>query len=191
MTTTTQDYKIITARYNGPCKRCQGPIVAGQLIQFFYEDKSTCHALPGECLGPVEKVEAKAPITTPRSIRDGYYTVVIEGNGHRTFRLRTNDADADFAPGKQVIGFLSGSNNEADYTGFGFVVDGQVIPWKRFRTGYEIILAAARFLVSGDHEAAGRMYAQASGNCYACNRTLTTPESIAAGIGPTCASRRA
>ncbi len=127
-----------------------------------------------------------APATT--TIHDGYYTVATAG-GHRTFRLRTQDADSTFAPGKQVIAFLSGPCNEADYTGFAFIIDGQVIPWKRFRTGYDTIIAAARFLVQGDHHEAGKMYAMESGNCYACNRLLTDPLSIAAGIGPSCAAR--
>ena len=127
------------------------------------------------------------PATTP-PIPDGYYTVAFRG-GHRTFRLRTSDLESDFAPGKQVIAFLSGPNNEGNYTGFGFVRDGQVIPWKRFRTGHQTILAAARFLVNGDHAEAGKRYARQSGHCSRCNRMLTKPESIATGIGPTCAGR--
>lgn len=123
----------------------------------------------------------------PQPIHDGYYTVSFDGE-HRTFRVRTQDQDASFAPGKQIISFLSGPCNGSDYTGFAFIIDGQVIPWKRF-SGYSILIDAARFLVQGDHTEAGKMYAQESGNCYICNRLLTTPESIANGIGPVCASK--
>lgn len=128
---------------------------------------------------------------TVQPIRDGFYTVSLDGDKHRTFRLRTQDQDASFAPGKQIIGFLAGASNESDYVNFAFVIDGEIKLWRRFLHGYDQVIAAAKYLVSGDHQAAGRMYAQESGNCYVCNRLLTTPESIAAGIGPHCASKAA
>ncbi len=133
-------------------------------------------------------------ITAPAQtcIADGFYTVQ-HGTSHKTFRLKTQPADSDFAPGKQIIAYLRGTNNEADYTGFGFVIDGTIRPWKRFSSGgYEQIIQAARYLISGpavSHEKAGLMYAMQSGNCYRCGRLLTTPESISLGLGPTCASR--
>lgn len=118
-------------------------------------------------------------------ILDGFYTVVFAG-GHRTFRIETQDADATFAPGKQIIAFLG---KDAEFVSFGFVNGRYVNPWRRFQSGYGLVLDAARFLVGGDMQAAGKMYALRSGNCWRCNRTLTTPESIQAGIGPVCASR--
>ena len=132
---------------------------------------------------------ATIPTTsTGTSIHDGFYTVVGY-HAHYTFRLVTNDADAAFAPGKQVISYLVGPCNESDYMAFGFVVNGRLIVWKRFQQGYERIQAAARFLIAGNHANHGKAYALQSGRCYICNRTLTTPESIAAGIGPTCAGK--
>ena len=126
--------------------------------------------------------------STATHIHDGYFTVTTSG-GHRTFRVHTQDQDASFAPGKQVIAFLSGPCNEGDYTSFAFVANGQVYPWKRFQHGYDTIIAAARFLVGGDYQAAGKMFALESGLCYVCGRTLTDPLSIETGIGPICASR--
>ncbi len=125
---------------------------------------------------------------TQTTIHDGFYTIVT-GNTHRTFRIRTNDADSSFAPGRQVIGYLHGPSNEGDYINFAFVGDGRIFPWKRFSTGYDHIIAAARYLVAGNHEQAGRQYAMQSGNCYRCGRLLTTPESIELGIGPTCRNK--
>ena len=125
--------------------------------------------------------------TATATIHDGYYTVIVPF-GHRTFRIRTQDQDAAFAAGKQIISFLSGSDNTSDYTSFAFIIDGQLLPWKRFRDGHEVILGGAKLLLHSAKEA-GLLYAQQSGNCYICNRMLTTPESVAAGIGPTCASR--
>ena len=126
--------------------------------------------------------------STATHIHDGYFTVTTS-DGHRTFRIHTQDADASFAPGKQVIAFLSGPCNESNYTSFAFVANGQVYPLKRFQHGYDTIIAAARFLVGGDYQAAGKMFAQESGNCYVCGRVLTDPLSIETGIGPICASR--
>jgi hypothetical protein len=127
---------------------------------------------------------------TQTAIHDGFYTITCNGT-HRTFRIRTQNQDANFALGKQIVGFLNGPDNTSDYVQFAFILDGKLVPWKRFQNGYHTILEAARFLISpGSHqEAAGKMYAQGSGNCWRCNRLLTTPERIAAGIGPTCASR--
>ncbi len=126
---------------------------------------------------------------TATTIQDGYYTVA-HGTSHKTFRLKTQPADADFAPNKTVIGYLAGAGNESSYVSFAFVIDGRVIPWQRFQSGYEEIIQSARYLVSGpseSHEKAGKMYAMQSGKCYRCNRLLTSPESIAAGLGPVCA----
>ena len=132
-------------------------------------------------------------ITAPAQtgIMDGFYTVA-HGTSHKTFRLKTQPADSDFAAGKQIISFLRGSNNEADYTSFAFVIDGRIVPWKRFQSGYEQVLQAAKYLVSGPSESrekAGLMYSLESKRCWRCNRLLTHPESIATGLGPDCASR--
>jgi|SRR5699024_7531825 len=44
-------------------------------------------------------------------------------------------------------------------------------------------------LVAQDPTAASRAYGQHTGTCGVCSRTLSNPESVAAGIGPVCASR--
>ena len=44
-------------------------------------------------------------------------------------------------------------------------------------------------MVLQDSEHASRLYGQLIGKCGVCGRTLTDPESIAAGIGPICAGR--
>lgn len=49
---------------------------------------------------------------------------------------------------------------------------------------------AANALLTGDTEAAGKMYARAFGRCYVCNRELSDPHSLATGIGPDCAGTR-
>ena len=124
------------------------------------------------------------------TIHDGFYTVVSDDK-HFTYRVHTQPKDADFAPGKQVIGFLRGGDNTRDYTGFAFIVNGRLSVWKRFQTGKYGAIETARFLVEHQEsqELAGKMYAMESGNCYRCNRLLTDPVSIKLGIGPTCRNK--
>ena len=43
--------------------------------------------------------------------------------------------------------------------------------------------------ISNDPVGAAKLYASELGNCYACNRTLTDPESISLGIGPVCRNK--
>jgi hypothetical protein len=120
----------------------------------------------------------------PAALREGLYTVE-DAQGHVTFRVEKQEADAKFAPGETIIGRLVGANNEQDYKGVAFwKADGRVILWKKNR-GDARLEAAIRVLV-GDPKAAALRYAQESGRCYVCNRTLTTPESIRDGIGPVC-----
>lgn len=138
----------------------------------------------------IEKATPRVPKITgavPAQLREGLYTVEDE-QGHVTFRVQKQAADDKFAAGETIIGRLTGSNNEKDYQGVAFwKTDGRVILWKKARNDARLE-AAVRVLV-GDPKAAALRYAQESGRCYLCGRTLTTPESIAAGLGPICASR--
>lgn len=136
-------------------------------------------------------------------IPNGIFTITnIEGE-HRTFSIKTQDKDAKFAPGERVIALLSGADNEADYTGFAFVdKDGAIHVWKKRRDSrvfnwYADMLAQAALAIEGKSAEeepdatftfAKRLYrVQAAKRCLVCNRRLTTPESIKAGIGPICA----
>ena len=50
-------------------------------------------------------------------------------DAHRTFRIRTQPDDSDFAPGQRVVSLLVGPDNESDYQGFGFVSYGRIAVW--------------------------------------------------------------
>lgn len=114
---------------------------------------------------------------------DGIYTVEMDGDKHYTFKVRTQAEDDKFAPGQRVMSYLSGPNNESDYTSFAFVSDqGRVNTWTRFRDNRSLV-EAAKALARSPREA------MEAGHCYKCHRLLTTPESVAAGIGPTCAGK--
>ena len=123
-----------------------------------------------------ERTVAPVTRTNPWS---GTYTVETD-DGHRTFKVRVQPSDAEYAAGKTVISLLTGPDNEGDYTDFGFLRDGRLTPFRSFRVGHEQLLeAATAFLRNPDD-------ALVSKSCGRCGRTLTTPESIERGFGPEC-----
>lgn len=129
-------------------------------------------------------------------LHNGVYTVKNRKTGeYRTFRVKTQKKDASFAPGQRVIGLLTGSNNESDYTGFGFVSDAGVAVWTKKR-GDGVTKSAWEWYAemvwtlgvdAGLSPFAEQYTMELAGQCCICNRMLTTPESIKAGIGPVCA----
>jgi hypothetical protein len=128
-------------------------------------------------------------------LHNGIYTIQNRTTGeHRTFRVKTQRPDATFAPGQRVIGILSGGDNTKNYTGFGFVTDAGITVWTKkrgdgvTRSAFEWYAAMVWSLGvdGGASEFAEQYSIMLSGECVRCNRTLTTPESIKAGIGPIC-----
>jgi hypothetical protein len=135
-----------------------------------------------------------APVAPPTDgpvqpfIPNGTYTVVWGSGDRRTIRLGKGFKDR---PETQIASFLSGSDNESDYTGFATVTGQNVAVWKRFRDGDTLITKALEFVLKKPEDAAtyGMAYAMESGNCYRCGRTLTVPASIHRGLGPECAKK--
>lgn len=137
-------------------------------------------------------------MVNPLTTHNGILTVHNPATGqHRTFRIRTQPKDAKFAPGKRTVALLTGPQNTTDYTGFAFLettpngaVDLRV--WRKRRapvgqpfTQYELL---ARFLERLGTVAGVEINFE--GACRVCNRALTTPESVAEGIGPVCGGRQ-
>lgn len=131
-------------------------------------------------------------------IFNGKYTIRNREDGkHRTLEISTQAADAKFAPGERVVALLTGPDNTADYTGFGFVNENGIHVWKskRGQVGKksewewyaEILWSLA--LDGGFSPYADRYEFLSEGRCIKCNRSLTTPESILSGIGPVCAEK--
>lgn len=139
--------------------------------------------------------------TTEHKLANGKLTIQNNETGeHRTFKVRTQPDDAPFAPGQRVIALLTGSDNEVDYTGFGFVKDdGSVHVFKRKcapsmkkPTSWQWFALMLQVLVS-ERLADGTRGIKRDAytvlqerTCIKCNRTLTDPESIRLGIGPVC-----
>lgn len=141
-------------------------------------------------------LETKAPATL--KVFNGRYTAKNRVTGqHRTFEIKTQAADAKFAPGERIVSLLTGPNNEADYTAFGFATDHGIAIWKSKRgqggtksewEWYgEVLWSLA--LDSAFSPFADRYEFLLEGRCLRCNRVLTTPESVLSGIGPVCAGR--
>jgi hypothetical protein len=121
---------------------------------------------------------------------NGEITVKSLGSGeHRTFRVRTQKADSVFAPGQRIVSLLTGSDNETDYRGFGFVGENGVIKVWRKQLGTQMEKFARMLENLEHHVEKGQIEINFDGTCRKCNRKLTTPESVANGIGPVCASK--
>lgn len=140
-----------------------------------------------DSMGDINGPGVPAPSARNFSVPDGRYTI-IWGDHYQTLRVETQDVFATFMPGAVVLKYLSGANNDRDFTGFGHVDErGEVRVWKKHQAN-ETLREAVKVLL-GDPKAASQAYARESGQCGVCNRTLTTPESLAAMIGPECAKR--
>lgn len=207
-----------TAQFPSDCRKgCGTRIAAGDTItpasQGFGWAHVTCPERAAvETVGatfivrPVRMASADADIfgapAAPRAqsvgvqvdtVLDGRYTVVLQDGTRRTIRLAhgRNATNSDV----QFVSYLSGSNNDRDYTNCGFVKNGEFRWSRRFIDSADWdndspLSACVHSLLSADRETRARYgmaYAVESGNCSRCGRTLTVPASIAMGLGPICA----
>lgn len=129
------------------------------------------------------------PPATTALVPNGIFTLTLPDGGHRTFRIYTKRQTAKFAPGQRIIAILVGPDNTNDYEDWGFVTDQGIKPWAARRSKkYEEYAAVLWEILAGGGEVVGYELT-ACRKCLVCNRPLTTPESIEAGIGPECAER--
>lgn len=136
----------------------------------------------GEALPPA----AEAANEVAPAIPNGFYTVIIDAAGtYRTLRVGECPDYFTVKPGTQLISFLNGPDNTSDYKGFAFLAGRKVSIWSKFKTA-DALRQAADMLVADPMTGASE-YVKRSNRCFVCNRPLTTPESIARGIGPICA----
>lgn len=120
-------------------------------------------------------------------VPDGRYTVVWDNN-YKTIRVQTQDEFDDFMPGVVILKYLSGANNDRDFTSFGHVNErGEVRIWQKHQAN--TTLREAVKVLLGDPKAASQAYALESNECSRCGHTLTVPASLHAGLGPDCAKK--
>jgi hypothetical protein len=116
------------------------------------------------------------------------FTVIFNDDLNDYVTLRLKDCAFDDMPeGTQIAEYLSGPDNEQDYTGFAFVLGDVIRVWKRFNHESRPVIALKALLQSDDFYKYGEAYAKVSGNCFRCGRTLTVPISLHRGLGPVCA----
>lgn len=111
----------------------------------------------------------------------GEVTLVSKRTGRRfTYQVR----EIKNNPGSFFVSVLAGADNTADYTYIGNIWEGKRF-WNKAKTP-----AAAAFewgfakLLKG--ELPDTLEIWHDGTCGRCGRKLTTPESVAKGIGPVC-----
>lgn len=122
----------------------------------------------------------------------GNATVTIESQRsgtHYTYRARkSDDGKATF------VSILTGPDNESNYQYMGLLNEGtlEVRPTKKSKFACDSVpVKAINYTLA--HVAAGQMpphcVVRHEGRCGACNRKLTTPESLDRGFGPDCWER--
>jgi len=137
-------------------------------------------------------------------IFNGIWTIRNRQTGeHRTFRVKTQPQDAQFAAGKRILSLLTGADNSNSYKRFAFVSDNgdRVMVWRKFRGTdkrsaydmYALMLSSLACPETEDTDATRQWKAKyelmGEKRCIKCNRRLTHPESLITGIGPDCAGR--
>lgn len=198
MVTTYSTPLFMQARFASPCIRCGAVIPVGVAIEWSKGVGAwhvECGHLPITPRPQTRPVEASTPVSFDAPL--GTYTVVglpgAGGKDYVTVRIKTPGANSNWH-GKVLVEFLSGADNERDFTAFGELTAAGVHVWGRFRNNVRIgVYAQAVETITGgtadERNEAGLAYALQSGNCYRCGRTLTVPASIHRGLGPDCAGR--
>lgn len=136
---------------------------------------------------------------------NAHVTLVSTKTGTRfTYRVRSVERPADGSPPGPVTHFVSlltDPDNERGYTYIGHVADytrGDGLAYvhgRKSKVGADAPGAKAfawffaKVILGG--EMPDVMEVWHDGRCSACGRKLTVPESIARGLGPECAGRRA
>jgi len=131
--------------------------------------------------------EAVTPV-----VKNGTYTVVLsEAGAYRTLRIEDCPEMMDRPAGTQIAGFLSGPDNERDFTNCAFIAGSQVIMWARFKHDSTSAQALKILVSATDDQRAdyGTAYAMESGRCCRCGRKLTVPASLFRGMGPECSKK--
>lgn len=122
----------------------------------------------------------------------GNATVTVESGKtgkYFTFKvIRSKEVDVLY-----FIHLLTGPDNEDDYQFIGSYDDDRrkftpMHPWTDyFKQGWPPSVRAANFLFEKLYNKPDLLHVYHEGRCGKCGRKLTTPESIARGLGPECA----
>lgn len=119
-------------------------------------------------------------------LSNGFFTLTFPSGEHRTFRIRTEPSGA--LKGKRTIAMLIGPDRSQDFEGFAFLTEAGPSVWKRFKNHKQAQYAEILWCLAKGEELDGYEL-KISKRCLACNRPLTTPESIELNYGPLCRER--
>jgi hypothetical protein len=133
-----------------------------------------------------EVTEVPAP-----AVPNGTYTVLFDADDDSDYVTLDvcDDWRSDAPAGSQVVKYLRGLDNWSNYKGFAFLRGTEVRIWRNGTHGARQIQALTILLNGAAQGKLGdmsRAYGIRSGKCGICGRKLTTPESLAYGIGPVC-----
>ena len=154
-------------------------------------------------------LEQTQAVTLPQPFNwlfDGIFTISSPKGEHRTFRVRTIRYEEGIDPqsfegkniGRQIVSILSGSDNNwnsKDWRGLAFadrLVEANKV-WKNcIETNHKsagVLVALVRQTPAGLKMIDLGYKLEESRRCFCCGKILTTPASIAAGVGPVCAKK--
>lgn len=127
------------------------------------------------------------------------FTLVSRSTGQRlTFRvMRAEVRPGDSRPAPWFVGVLTGPDNTTDYAFLGTVFAPMNFKHSaKSRIGPDAQSVKAftwfiRQLSAGRSGSLGQVEIYHEGRCCRCGRPLTTPSSVASGIGPVCAEKMA
>lgn len=130
--------------------------------------------------GPIRTPDGSEPLT-------GYFTAQFgdDTGDYVTVRIRRQGPNSDFKPGKLLVAYLYGRNNEGDYTNMADIdASGRCWLWPAYKDNQRFRQAIASVL--GDQKAAGEAWARATERCWRCHILLSTPESLERLMGEDC-----
>lgn len=120
------------------------------------------------------------------------FTIQSKKTGVR-FTYKIQKKRGEKKPKLLFVKVLQGPNNETDYGYLGYVKPqqhGEMFAGQKGRptaASYKALAWALDKICAG--ELPDQLEFYHSGQCGACGRTLTVPESIETGLGPVCASK--
>ena len=123
------------------------------------------------------------------NISNGTFTLINREKGsHITMKIHT--VKGGDLKGKRIISKLIGPDNTTSFQGIAFLNTNDTYAlWKKHRTdknGQIISILLAMLIKGKASRFSEKISIKASTTCLRCNRKLTTPQSIADGIGPEC-----
>ena len=123
------------------------------------------------------------------------FTLRSKKSGARfTYKVNRQPSDSPYTDFVWFVSVLSGPDNESDYRYIGLLdADTGLFKWTAKARWTQDAPCVKAITWALNQLAGGTMPDQLEiwheGRCCVCGRVLTVPESIAAGIGPECASK--